>query len=321
MAQQTVNTTDTPNAGRTKWNANDSELYALASTQAFNVREYGATGGGWDTRVADQQGHADAFAAANAATWGGIVYTPPGEYYLTGNFTQGKRVGWHGAGVGRTTFSHYDTATALVTSLADGNSDGEYPQRGWRGFRLWGNSSASAKAIVFGNTTFPYLESVTISGYTGSTAVEMNNTINFTENVRIYGVQIYNCLRCLDIVAYANPRHSFGGISLDNSIFNPQVPNGIGIRVGANAYIYGSTLRARFVGEYASATCLDVNGTATIKDSLFMLNFEGLPVSGQANGGIGLRLRTPATMTGKGILGLEGSISHDIQSGTTYNVT
>jgi Pectate lyase superfamily protein len=90
--------------GRVNQHFADSTQHSGSS--AYDVKAYGASGTGSGGAAADQAGFAAAISAANAATYGGVVFIPPGNYDVTGPFVLDNETSIIGAGSPQVTINH-----------------------------------------------------------------------------------------------------------------------------------------------------------------------------------------------------------------------
>lgn len=296
-----------------------SEMPSANQTiEVFNVKAYGAVGTGSGGASADQTGFSLAFSAANASTTGGIVYAPPGDYYVTGPFTQDPDVLLMGAGVGRTVIHHTGNNTFITSTAQE-----FFKKRGWIGFTLHGNSGASANGLVFGDTYGAILEDLLIWDYTSGSNIEVRNTTYWTEGTQFFGVVSRGGLRNLSFrvipASPTNDQKSFAETRIHGMVVvQENAPGAIGVSVGANCRIYGSTLDFKCHNAISSAKAINLEAsTSTIEKSHARILIEDW----QSTPGAAVVVPAGGYFVARGVVDIDGNCVHDINSTGRFIVT
>jgi len=288
----------------------------------YHLEKYGTltTGAGFGAAIDE------AFAAISASGVPGILYLPPGQHTdSVGGHIQPENVALMALGNGACVITH--TANNVwMTALGDEN--GLLTVRwSWAGFTLTGNSGASAKGFVVGNTYRNQFRDVWVQGYTGGTGIEIRNgapggEARWTEGVLLDNVHTRNCAVNWALVLDGGST-SFAelhAVSCSIAITGSQV----GIDIPNTAIIYGGRLDCKFNAENVTtnAVLLRVGEDAQLRG----MTFE---IEGETDGDpIGLQMGDGSFMHGPGRLDLwkpssvrmrevlEGTAHYAIGSGT-----
>lgn len=249
------------------------------SSGVYNVKHYGALGTGSGGASADQAGFVAAFAACGRK---GIVYIPPGDYYVSGGFTQGLGCQVVGAGQEASQINHTGNNICFAAHAVSSGAD-VFAERGWRGFKLLGNSGASARGIVHGNSYGATFQDLRVGEYTAGTAIELRNSLYYTEGTRFDNVHTRNSLRGLEFTRSGTGTDSFSNTSMSNVHLQAAASGQTAMYVGDDTMIYYSLLEIKLMVEVAGAVGMRLgalsrlgyyNPSSTLYPNLYQIGFE-----------------------------------------------
>jgi hypothetical protein len=225
-----------------KINSHFSDATQHNGGYVFDVKKYGAVGTGSGGAASDQAGFSGAIAAANAAAYGGVVYIPTGEYYVTGPFTLDNEVSIIGAGSPQVTINHSGN-----NSLFSATTWALDRYKTFQGFKLIGNSGASARGITVGNAWGPRFYDLFITTYDGTDGRGINfySDTHWCEGVDIDHVMIRACKRCVSCDGATAGNGSFSDFRIQHANLVPEIEGGVGLYLGSNAGIYSGSLNLR----------------------------------------------------------------------------
>jgi hypothetical protein len=244
----------------------------------FNLKEqYGALGDGSTNDTAAIEA---AIVAANAATNGGLIIAPPGNYLTTGAHTAiDDKVAIIGHGVGSTKFTHSGNNSCFKL-----NAPGVTNERvGISDLLVVGNSGNAACAVEIRDVNFgAWLTRVRATDYTGYGAILINNfaSSQFTEGVTLDGVSTSNSKFGVAFHV-ASGTSSFNATHFKNLQIN--VPaSGTGIAVctlsgSAAGLLYNFTWDnvQIWFDNTASNFGIDIGASSTIRDGRIWVHGEG----------------------------------------------
>lgn len=276
-----------PNAGSGRW-------LRIHEPGEVRVRWFGAHG----DRSNPAQDQAAFSAALAALGTTGVLELGTGEYDVTGGFTPGKKVVIRGSGTSDTVIYHSGDNTCF-SSLDDSSL---LEQRGWQDFKLIGNTGTSAKGIVCGNSYGAFFERLHIESYAAGSAIELTNTVTWTEGAVFNQVHTWNCMQSF-VFSKAGTwlgAESFSDTNMFACMHSSTLSGSVGIDVGAGCRIYASNLFYKSYLEGNNTTGLYLRASALFEDNVYGIYHE---ISNNALTGVVMtRLDAGAVLRGAGMI-------------------
>lgn len=266
----------------------------LGQPSLFNVRHFGAKGIGSSGASSDQSAFSAAITAAGNF---GIVYIPAGDYFVTGSFTLGQATRIRGASLENTTINHTGnnvlfTSTFNVWGVADpGWNSGS---RAFTDFNIIGNTGASAKGILEGNSYKAEFRNLRVRAYTNGTGIELSNTVSWTEGAGFYNVQVRYCSKGFALSVNGGSSSSLAETRFVDCVASVNVSGHVALYIGPNVRLYGGVLSFKINVEHATGIGMQVNTNAHLDDnlySIFIENFQAMTAATMLTTASGTALR------------------------------
>jgi hypothetical protein len=280
----------------------------------FNAAAYGYDPA--NTAAANAAALDAALAAAQAAGGGTVLIAKPGTYQDAGGHTQPPNVNVVATGSRNVVVSHTGNNTWMAA--LGGSGDLLTVRWLWQGFTLQGNSGASAKGIVCGNTYRNRMVDVVVNNYTAGVGVQLTNTNpdsiqRWTEGFLFDQCSWRNNSVGLQFTVNGGT-NSFSETRMVACSFVVVGSGQVGLDVGTTAYLYGGVLDLKFNVEGGGGTCLRVNNDANLQGNQYSIEGES------TGGGTGLLFGTNAHLRGSGHVDFRSPLVNTIGSGSAWSV-